>query len=250
MLLFQVLFAVLQFAVRFTTALLDWTAKINKLQLPLIHNLPKLRADSKSLKRLPIHVGIVIVEDEISFADLANLLLWCMAMGISYISIYDVAGVCRQNRQLLESELQRQHNFALGKDANNFDVHFHLGEWNKMEGSTLNNNRVDLMLLSLADGRRGLVTVAKQLTHQVVSGQLRIENIIPSHVDAVLQGQMGFPDPDLVLKFGQVNSLLGYLPWQIRLTSILSLSTHRHITYTSFYRALRDYSSVEQRLGK
>ena len=92
MLLFRVLFVVLQFAVRFTTSLLDLTAKIYKFQLPLKHNLPKLRADSKSLKRLPIHVGIVIVEDEISFADLANLLLWCMAMGISYISIYDVAG--------------------------------------------------------------------------------------------------------------------------------------------------------------
>ena len=92
MLLFRVLFVVLQFAVRFTTSLLDFTAKIYKFQLPLKHNLTKLRADSKSLKRLPIHVGIVIVEDEISFADLANLLLWCMAMGISYISIYDVAG--------------------------------------------------------------------------------------------------------------------------------------------------------------
>ncbi|KAI0243031.1 Dehydrodolichyl diphosphate synthase complex subunit Nus1 [Lamellibrachia satsuma] len=173
-----------------------------------------------------------------------------MAMGISYISIYDVAGICKQNRQLLESELQRQHNFALGKDASSFYVHFHLQEWNRMEGTMLNNSRVDLLLLSLADGRQGLVTAAKQLTHQVINNQLRIEAIIPSHVDAVMQGHMGFPDPDLVLKFGQVNSLLGYLPWQIRLSSILSLSTHRHISYTSFYRALHDYSNVEQRLGK
>ena len=44
------------------------------------------------------------------------------------------------------------------------------------------------MLLSLADGRRGLVTVAKQLTHEVVSGQRRVEDIIPSHVDTVIQG--------------------------------------------------------------
>jgi len=29
-----------------------------------------------------------------------------------------------------------------------------------------------------------------------------------------------------------------------------SLSTHRHITYTSLYRSLLDYSCVEQRLGK
>lgn len=52
----------------------------------------------------------------------------------------------------------------------------------------LNNSRVDLLLLSLADGRQGLVTAAKQLTHQVINNQLRIEAIIPSHVDAVMQG--------------------------------------------------------------
>jgi dehydrodolichyl diphosphate syntase complex subunit NUS1 len=31
----------------------------------------------------------------------------------------------------------------------------------------------------------------------------------------------GFPDPDLVLKFGPVDSTLGFLPWQIRLTEIM-----------------------------
>ena len=30
-----------------------------------------------------------------------------------------------------------------------------------------------------------------------------------------------FPDPDLVIKFGAVDALLGFLPWQIRLTEIL-----------------------------
>ena len=92
MLLFRVLFVLLQFAVRLTLTLLDWTSKINQLKLPLKHDLAKLRTDSKSLKRLPLHVGIVIVEEGISFVDLANILLWCMAMGISYISIYDATG--------------------------------------------------------------------------------------------------------------------------------------------------------------
>ena len=92
MLLFRVLFVLLQFAVRLTLTLLDWTSKINQLKLPLKHDMAKLRTDSKSLKRLPLHVGIVIVEEGISFVDLANILLWCMAMGISYISIYDATG--------------------------------------------------------------------------------------------------------------------------------------------------------------
>ena len=43
------------------------------------------------------------------------------------------------------------------------------------------------------------------------------------HVCAVVifSAKYGFPDPDLVLKFGQVESLLGYLPWQLRVTEIL-----------------------------
>jgi len=37
----------------------------------------------------------------------------------------------------------------------------------------------------------------------------------------VISEKYGFPDPDLVLKFGHVESLLGYLPWQLRVTEIL-----------------------------
>jgi len=37
----------------------------------------------------------------------------------------------------------------------------------------------------------------------------------------VVSAKYGFPDPDLVLKFGQVESLLGFLPWQLRVTEIL-----------------------------
>jgi len=37
----------------------------------------------------------------------------------------------------------------------------------------------------------------------------------------VVSAKYGFPDPDLVLKFGQVESLVGFLPWQLRVTEIL-----------------------------
>lgn len=34
-------------------------------------------------------------------------------------------------------------------------------------------------------------------------------------------GTKGMPDPDLVMKFGTVDSTLGFLPWHIRLTEIM-----------------------------
>ena len=65
------------------------------LKKPLQLNFAKYpaRADSQQLKRVPMHIGIVLVEDDVSFKDLANLIIWCMLTGISYISIYDRSGM-------------------------------------------------------------------------------------------------------------------------------------------------------------
>lgn len=49
-------------------------------------------ADGRSLEKLPLHVGLLIAEDEPSYTDIANLVVWCMAVGISYVSVYDNQG--------------------------------------------------------------------------------------------------------------------------------------------------------------
>lgn len=57
---------------------------------------PRLRwrADGRSLQKLPVHMGLVITEEEQepSYSDIASLVVWCMAVGISYISVYDHQG--------------------------------------------------------------------------------------------------------------------------------------------------------------
>ena len=58
-------------------------------------SVPKtVHSDARTLKKLPIHMGLLILEDEISYSDIANTLLWSAAMGVSYISVYDVEGKC------------------------------------------------------------------------------------------------------------------------------------------------------------
>ncbi len=49
-------------------------------------------ADGRTLEKLPLHVGLLITEEEIHFTDVANLVVWCMAVGISYVSVYDNQG--------------------------------------------------------------------------------------------------------------------------------------------------------------
>lgn len=48
--------------------------------------------DCKSLEKLPVHIGLLVAEEEPSYTDIANLVVWCMAVGISYVSVYDNQG--------------------------------------------------------------------------------------------------------------------------------------------------------------
>lgn len=50
------------------------------------------RSDGRALRKLPVHMGLVLAEDERSLPDVASLVVWAMAVGISYISVYDHQG--------------------------------------------------------------------------------------------------------------------------------------------------------------
>ncbi|XP_074675363.1 dehydrodolichyl diphosphate synthase complex subunit NUS1 isoform X2 [Strix aluco] len=153
------------------------------------------RADGRALQKLPVHMGLVVTEEEPSYADMASLVVWCMAVGISYVSVYDHNGIFKRNNSRLMDEILKQQQELLGLDCSKYTVEF------------ANQDKAD-------------------------------------------QGTNGFPDPDLVLKFGPVDSTLGFLPWHIRLTEIISLPSHLNISYEDFFSALHHYAACEQRWGK
>ncbi|KAM4817100.1 dehydrodolichyl diphosphate synthase complex subunit NUS1 isoform X2 [Urocitellus parryii] len=169
---------------------------------------PRLRwrADGRSLEKLPVHMGLVITaeEQEPSFSDIASIVVWCMAVGISYISVYD--------HQVLNCHLA-------------------------------------VKVLSPEDGKADIVRAAQDFCQLVAQQQKRSTDLDVDTLDSLLSSN-GYPDPDLVLKFGPVDSTLGFLPWQIRLTEIVSLPSHLNISYEDFFSALRQYAACEQRLGK
>lgn len=51
-----------------------------------------IKTDARTLKKIPNHLSIVVVENEISFTDVANIIIWSVALGISYISVFDFDG--------------------------------------------------------------------------------------------------------------------------------------------------------------
>ncbi|XP_031204398.1 dehydrodolichyl diphosphate synthase complex subunit NUS1 [Mastomys coucha] len=190
------------------------------------------RADGRSLQKLPVHMGLVITEEvqEPSFSDIASLVVWCMAVGISYVSVYDHQGIFKRNNSRLMDEILKQQQELLGQDCSKYSAEF--ANSNDKDDQVLNYASA-VKVLSPEDGKADIVRAAQDF-----------------YVCLSSQGSHGLPDPDLVLKFGPVDSTLGFLPWQIRLTEIISLPSHLNISYEDFFSALRQYAACEQRLGK
>ena len=54
--------------------------------------LEHIQRDIKQLKKLPVHLALLVNEREVSCSDLARLVNWCFCVGIHYVSLYDPRG--------------------------------------------------------------------------------------------------------------------------------------------------------------
>lgn len=203
-------------------------------------------------KKNPNHVGVVILEDKIVFSDIANIIIWCMTLGVSCVSIYDRSGICKQKRNLLQSTLEEQKQRLLKDRSGQYHANFRrrYDPPSEVNITSVHNCHIEVSILSMEDGMPDLVKTAQHLSTAVMGGHCSLDDINPTYVNSLLQAKHGYLDPDLILKFGKVDSLLGFMPWQTRLSEILYLQTHHKIDYRSFHKALMFFSSKEQRFGK
>ncbi|KAK2160436.1 hypothetical protein LSH36_133g02067 [Paralvinella palmiformis] len=228
---------------------------IHKARRPLCtnyypHSEYTLKTDAKSLRKLPLHVGIVVVEDDINYSDIAKMTLWCLALGISYITIYDHAGLCKRDRDIIQREFEVHKKRLLSeKKLDNCNIqHIEYGlERHQTQGI---KKQQCVRVLSGCDSRHQLVSLARDLSSSVLRQSMKLSNIEPISVDNLLQERTSFPDLDLVLRFGVTECVMGLSPWQIRLTEFLSHPSHKNIDYTTFYHLLQSYANTEQRFGK
>ncbi|XP_037247613.1 dehydrodolichyl diphosphate synthase complex subunit NUS1 isoform X1 [Falco biarmicus] len=204
------------------------------------------RSDGRALQKLPVHMGLVVTEEEPSYADMASLVVWCMAVGISYVSVYDHNGIFKRNNSRLMDEILKQQQELLGLDCSKYTVEFA----NQDKADQVLNCQSTLKVLSPEDGKADIVKAAQNFCQLVAQQQRTYTDLDVNVLDNLLSSTNGFPDPDLVLKFGPVDSTLGFLPWHIRLTEIISLPSHLNISYEDFFSALHHYAACEQRWGK
>lgn len=206
-------------------------------------------ADGRTLEKLPLHVGLLVTEEEIHYTDIANLVVWCMAVGISYVSVYDNQGVFKRNNSRLMEEILKQQQELLGMGSSKYSVEILKNGTNKQEHQVLSCQSM-VKVLSPDDGRLSIVQAAQQLCRAVEQKEKTSKDINVSVLDSLLRESKNIPDPDLVLKFGTVQSTLGFLPWHIRLTEIISMPSHIDASYDDLYDALQRFAGCEQRLGK
>jgi hypothetical protein len=45
-----------------------------------------------SIDKMPVHLSLIFVEDDLSFIDIARLVAWSTAAGVAYVTIYDYKG--------------------------------------------------------------------------------------------------------------------------------------------------------------
>lgn len=232
------------------TRLLLWRRAAAAVLLPAVSGTRgRACSEGKALEKMPVHVGLLVTEEEQHYTDVANLVVWCMALGISYVSVYDHQGVFRRNNSRLMEEIVRQQKEHLGSDRRC-----------KFSPEILNNGtnqqeqvfpcQTVVQVLSPEDGKRSIVQAAQQLCEAVEQKASTAKDVNVNALDSLLRESKILPDPEVVLKFGPVESTLGFLPWHIRLTEFVSLPSHKDITYDDFIGALRCYAACEQRLGK
>lgn len=211
-----------------------------------------IKADARHINKLPVHIGIVVLEEKLSYTDIANIIIWSLALGISCISVYDVNGEFKRNHAVLKEVVAKKQKEILHEESTKYSICLHTNNQTDLylENGYSNNCKIDLQLVGPEDGRRELVKLAQNLSREVATHQRKLEDITIQHVDNILQGTNKFPDPDLIIRFGTVDSLLGFLPWQIRLTEILTHQTHDGLTYKSFISLLHSYGGTEQRFGR
>ncbi|XP_070705428.1 dehydrodolichyl diphosphate synthase complex subunit nus1 [Pempheris klunzingeri] len=206
-------------------------------------------SDGRSLEKLPVHIGLLVAEEEPSYTDIANLVVWCMAVGISYVSVYDDHGVFQRNSSRMLEEIVRQQQDLLGVDGSKYSVEFLSNGSDKQQHHVV-SCRPTVKVLSPEDGKQSIVQAAQQLCRSVENKERSSKDISVSMLDVLLRESKNIPDPELVVKFGPVDSTLGFLPWHIRLTEFTSLPSHRNVSYEDLLGALQQYGACHQRLGQ
>uniref|UniRef100_A0A674GEW9 ditrans,polycis-polyprenyl diphosphate synthase [(2E,6E)-farnesyldiphosphate specific] n=1 Tax=Taeniopygia guttata TaxID=59729 RepID=A0A674GEW9_TAEGU len=153
------------------------------------------RADGRALRKLPVHVGLVVTEEEPSYADMASLVVWCMAVGISYVSVYDHNGIFKRNNARLMDEILKQQQELLGLDCSKYSVEFA----NHDKTGQVLNCQSALKVLSPEDGKADIVKAAQNFCQLVAQQQRTHSDLDVNMLDNLLSSKYNTEGKDVFI---------------------------------------------------
>ncbi|GLV31445.1 Transport and Golgi organization 14 [Carabus blaptoides fortunei] len=195
----------------------------------------------KKLDKIPHHIVVVLGTETPSYRDLANIVVWCVAAGIPYISFYDHSGLLKRTKsELYHAVVQAS---------------LSTSSWNRtLTGNVLpaaaaskkngvSAPLVHINVLSLSDGRGTLA----DLTRECVTSNVNSMKIAVDFLDEKLKKHLNHaPDPEMALCCGRVCSTYGVLPWQVRNTEFINIKTHHNIIVVIYIHNIRKYTNTFQ----
>ncbi|XP_003747575.1 dehydrodolichyl diphosphate synthase complex subunit nus1 [Galendromus occidentalis] len=192
-----------------------------------------------NIQKRPDHLAIVFSEPEISFGDVAKLICWCHEAGINYVTLYEPRGILKKSDEKLLRSIQK---LAPSK----FSIKFHSfssADHQEVDSIDAVREEVHVHLAAAEDGRGAIVEAARKL-HQVQTG------VTMKSVDNMLKVTCDWPEPDLLIRCGGLNSHLGFLPWALRLTEFADLYSHHRLFPSEFRDILATFSITDRRCGR
>ncbi|XP_034949147.1 dehydrodolichyl diphosphate synthase complex subunit Nus1 [Chelonus insularis] len=199
--------------------------------------------DINKIKKLPRHLVIVVGIEDVSFSDLARIIVWSIALGIPCISFYDKNGIIKQNSSILKKEFEKlKLNFPSR-------IIWMTKSDQKITNDTNGFKCTRVNFLSYEDGKPQIINLTKEICQQVKSGLLKTDDINQDFIDEKLKIDH-FPDPDIAIVTGSKFSTFGLLPWHIRLTEFFHIPTHHNVLPKDFLNVLQLFSRCQQRFGR
>ncbi|KAK6342782.1 hypothetical protein TWF718_008169 [Orbilia javanica] len=223
------------------------------------HKTPELiQKDVKQLDRLPQHVSVILeFEKEGGVEQLidhvAEISCWCASAGIPTLSVYEQTGTLKKYISTSHRiTTQRLHSY-FGKKRPTLRIlapHLPPHTGGDTEGIPDGESPdLEVIFISSEDGRESIVDLTKTLCEMAIRGKMTKEDVTVECIEAGLES-LTIPEPDLLILFSPSVKLLGYPPWQIRLTEIFHLPDNDAVGYQVFLRALYNYAKCEMRFGR
>jgi len=255
----------------------------NKLKLFVSSDHRINSADVKQrLTKMPEHIAFLVLEDHICCTDLANLVVWSIALDIRHISLYDVSGRLKQCQEKLLREIHDRRREVVGdvthgvcwrphveRDSESAVVVTRGGDGypdvngngrlimgngkngsNGNGGVSVENRSVNISIVSWKDGVHDITRAARSVCYKVLRDELFPGQITEDILESEMKTNKNMPEPSLLVRLGRTHSNIGFLPWQSRLTEMQSISSLHAVSFDDLFGVLKKFSRCEQRFGK